>query len=434
VCHSFKKEEGPENEKPSDDHPIRCTKAVEKISTARLHGELFMAVAFSRSMRSLSTSGRRASTWGLLIAVIILGLWIGWAVLTRISLYETSSETRLEAEHAAHRIEAPVAGRVIANHLAVGQQVRAGQVLVELDADTERLQLKEEQTQPAALSAQITSLRNEIDSEERALNQARQAARKAADEARAQLREARAAAQFARTEAERLAPLHKGGFISDLDFLRAKSRAEEQEAVAESRNIAVVRLEQEHLTAERDRQARIERLKGEITRTEAQMSTGRAAIKRIEHEVGMRQIQAPISGRVGEVAELRVGAVVGGGAKLGTIIPDGDIRAVAYFSPQAALGRIHPGQPARIRLEGFPWGQYGSLAATVATVASETSDGRVRVELDVHANQVSAIPLQHGLPGTVEIEVKKTSPLMLVLQYLEKSLTVTQSTSQNRLR
>jgi multidrug resistance efflux pump len=387
---------------------------------------MFMSVAFSRSMRSLSISGRRGSIWGLIIAVLILGLWAAWALAAQIPLYETSSEARLEAEHAAHPIEVPVAGRVIANHLVVGQQVRAGQVLVELDADTERLQLQEEQTQPAALSAQIASLRNEINSEEQALSEARLTARKATDEARAQLREATAAAQFARTEAERLAPLHKGGFISDLDFLRAKSKAEEQEAVAESRNIAVGRLEQEHLTMERDRQARIKRLNGEITRIEGQMSIGRATIKRIEHEVGKRQIQAPISGRIGEVAELRIGAVINGGAKLGTIIPEGGIKAVAYFSPQASLGRIQAGQPALIRLEGFPWSQYGSLAATVATVASETSEGRVRVELDIHSNQASSIPLQHGLPGTVEIEVKKASPLMLILQYLEKSLTVTQ--------
>lgn len=390
-----------------------------------------MSVAFSRSMRSLSISGRRGSIFGLLIAVLILGLWTAWALLSQISIYETSNDARLEAEHAAHPVEAPIAGRVVANHLIVGQEVRAGQVLVELDADTERLQLQEEQTQPAALGAQITSLRNEIDSEEQALNQARQTARKAVDEARAQLREATAAAQFARTEAERLAPLHKQGYISDLDFLRAKSKADEQEAVAESRNIAVGRLEQEHLTAERDRQARIERLKSEITRLETQMSTGRATLKRIEHEVGMRRIQAPISGRIGEVAELRVGAVVNGGAKLGTIIPDGGIRAVAYFPPQSALGRIQPGQTALIKLEGFPSSQYGSLNATVATVASETTnDNRVRVELDVRPDQFSAIPLQHGLPGTIEIEVKKATPLMLVLQYLERSLTGAQPSAR----
>lgn len=385
-----------------------------------------MSIAFSRSMRSLSVSGRSGSIWWLVFAVVMLGLWSVWAFTARVSLYEISSDARLEAEHAAHHVEAPVAGRVIANHLSVGQQVRAGQVLVELDASTERLQLQEEQTQPAALGAQTVALRNEIASEEQALLQARQTAGKATEEARAQLREATAAAQFARTEAERLALLHKGGFISDLDLLRARSKAEEQEAVAERMRVAIDRLEQEHRTSERDRQVRIERLKGELTKIESQVSTGIATLRRMEHQVEMRQIQAPVTGRIGEVADLRVGAVINEGAKLGTIIPEGGIRAVAYFPPQAALGRIQPGQPARIMLEGFPWSQYGSLTATVATVASEAQDGRVRVELDVRPDQVSSIPLQHGLPGSVEIEVKKASPVMLILQYIERALTAAQ--------
>jgi len=151
--------------------------------------------------------------------------------------------------------------------------------------------------------------------------------------------------------------------------------------------------------------------------------TARATVKRMEHEINKRRIEAPISGKVGEIADLRVGAVVTAGAKLGTIIPEGGIRAVAYFRPQSALGRIQPGQPARIVLEGFPWSQYGSLTAKVASVASETNDGRVRVELDIRPDQLSSIPFQHGLPGTVEVEVKRASPLMLALRYLERSAT-----------
>jgi multidrug resistance efflux pump len=388
-----------------------------------------MSIAFSRSMRSLSTSGFRGSIWGLLIALALLGLWISWALQTRIPLYEASTDARLEAEHAAHAIEAPIAGRVIANHLTVGEQVQAGQVLVELDADAERLQLQVEQTQPTALSAQMTSIQSEIEAEEQALNEARRTARTIIDEARAQFREAEAAAQFAQTEEERLTPLHKSGIISDLEFLRLKSKAQEQQAVAERMRLAIGRLEQEHRTVEHDRQARIERLKGELRRIEGQVSTGQATIKRMEHEIKKRQIRAPVSGQVGEVAELRIGAFINEGTKLGMIIPEGKVRAVAYFPPQAAFGRILPGLPARIRFDGFPWSQYGSLAATVATVASETEDGRVRVELNVHPGKVSSIPLQHGLPGTVEIEVKKTSPLMLVLQYFEKSLPTTQPTA-----
>jgi hypothetical protein len=81
-----------------------------------------------------------------------------------------------------------------------------------------------------------------------------------------------------------------------------------------------------------------------------------------------------------------------------------------------ALGRVQTGQPALLRLDSFPWTQYGSLAATVASVASEVRDGRVRVELMVASEPTARLPLQHGLRGTVEVEVEQAAPATLVLR------------------
>jgi membrane fusion protein (multidrug efflux system) len=89
---------------------------------------------------------------------------------------------------------------------------------------------------------------------------------------------------------------------------------------------------------------------------------------------------------------------------------------VAEFLPASAMGRIRPGQTARLRLEGFPWAQYGRLAGTVSSVGSEIRGGRVRVELAVRPNPASPIPLQHGLPGAVEVEVERLAPVSLVLR------------------
>jgi membrane fusion protein (multidrug efflux system) len=113
---------------------------------------------------------------------------------------------------------------------------------------------------------------------------------------------------------------------------------------------------------------------------------------------------------------LRPGAVVNEGDRICDILPPGRLRAIAEFPPPAAFGRIRPGQPARLRLEGFPWAQYGSIAANVATVASEIRDGRVRVELSLARSPAYAIPLQHGLPGAVEVEVERVTPAALTLR------------------
>lgn len=127
-------------------------------------------------------------------------------------------------------------------------------------------------------------------------------------------------------------------------------------------------------------------------------------------------MRAPVAGRVGEVANLQIGTVVAPGDELAAIVPAGDLRVVAHFHPAQALGRVRAGQPARLRLEGFPWMQYGSISATVATVASEARDGRVRVELRVQTDSVPPSMLQHGLPGMLEVEVERVSPATLVLR------------------
>jgi len=129
-----------------------------------------------------------------------------------------------------------------------------------------------------------------------------------------------------------------------------------------------------------------------------------------------------VTGRLGEVANLRTGAFVSEGDRLGAVVPRGELQAIAYFPPPPALGRIRPGQPARMRLKGFPWTQYGSIAATVASVANEVRDGRVRVEFHIHLDPASPIPIQHGLPGAVEVEVDHVSPATLMLRVAGKLL------------
>jgi membrane fusion protein (multidrug efflux system) len=99
---------------------------------------------------------------------------------------------------------------------------------------------------------------------------------------------------------------------------------------------------------------------------------------------------------------------------------------VAWF-PAAVVGRLHPGQPARLRLTGFPWTQYGTMPATVADVGNEASGGRVRVELRLASARTSSIPLEHGLPGSAEVEVERISPALLVLRAAGQFLGATRS-------
>ena len=375
-----------------------------------------MASTFFRSVRSLEVDNSQRSYLGLLLAITLLGAWMAWFFLARVSLYAVSERAGLEVDRAAHPVESAVSGRVVATHLALDQEVKAGDVLVELDSGAQHFQLTEEQTQLASANPQIRSLDEEIASEQQALEQDQQSAKDALEEARAHAREAEAAAAFAQAESERLRKMYDAGVVAVLDLNRSVADAQQRRAAADSLNYAVVRLEGERRTRTNERKAHIEQLTSQLNKLRGERATAGVTIQRLEEEVDRRWIRAPIDGKLGEVAPLRIGAVVHEGDKLGVVVPAGNLRAVANFDPPAALGRIRPGQHARLRLEGFPWAQYGSVTATVTNIASEIRNGSIRVELALDAHPESRIPLQHGLPGSVEVEIETLSPANLVLR------------------
>lgn len=97
-------------------------------------------------------------------------------------------------------------------------------------------------------------------------------------------------------------------------------------------------------------------------------------------------------------------------------VPNGHFFAAAEFPTAAALGKIRPGQPATLRFDAFPWTQYGTIPATVSRVDTQSRNGTLRVELALSPAPSSSIPLQQGLPGSVEIELERVSPAALLLR------------------
>jgi len=248
------------------------------------------------------------------------------------------------------------------------------------------------------------------------LEKEQQAAQPALEEARARYREAEAVEQFAEEEVERLTRLYAEGHPDEVILRRARVNVQQRQAAVDALRLAVSRLEQEQRAQESNRQTRLAHLEREVVQFEGEIATTAAAIERLEYEVENRRIRAPVAGQIGEFANPHTGSIVTVGDRLGAIVPPGELKAIAYFLPPAALGRIQVGQSARLRFDGFPWTQYGSVSATVASIAREPRHGRVRVELTVHPHPASPIPLQHGLPGMVEVQVARVSPATLVLR------------------
>lgn len=375
-----------------------------------------MSTPFSQTTRSLANDRSPAAIVAWLFGAVLLCAWALWFGFGGVTVYEISRKARLEVMQLPHHVAAPLSGRIASASVAIGQEVRADQVLVELDASADRLRLAEEETRLAGLPPRIDSMRTELVALEQARDEDLRATQAALDAARARIREADAAAKFARSDGNRRKRLSADGVVPEVDALRALSEADRLGASKDAIAADLRRLEQDGRMRAYEAQARIENLKRSVISLEGEMATARAAVARIRQAIELRVVRTPVAGRIGDAAQLHAGAYVAEGARLFSIVPPGELRIVGDFAPGSAIGRVRPGQRATMRLDGFPWAQYGSIDATVGRVATEIRDGTVRVEFTPALAGNPAGVMQHGAPGAIEVAVEWAAPASLALR------------------
>ena len=375
-----------------------------------------LPTAFAKTLQDVDRSRASAAFLKLAAGLGLLAAVGFWLFRVPVILYETTADARLEISSAAAVVQAPLTGRVVASTLSMGIQVQAGDVLVRLDALPEELHANEQQTRLTTIQPEIRSLEAQIAAEESAGVDEQRASQSAIEEARLRVREAETPAKQAELDRRRLERLKKEGLTADRDYERAVSDLERYERAIATARAAIARLEHEQQTRDRQRAVRIATIRTEITRLESGRASVNASLRRVNYDVERRLIRAPISGTIGEATVLRQGSVLTEGARVASIVPSGQLRVVAFFPPQAAYGRLRPAAPARLRLKGFPWTEFGAVEARVAAVAAEERDGRSRVELEVLPSPALRVKLHHGMPGELEVEVERTPPYQLVLR------------------
>ncbi len=381
-----------------------------------------MPSAFAQSMRSLAADRGRRSAIAIACAAAVLGAWTVWFVRADVTEYEVSESARVEVERAAHPIDAPTSGRIAVTRLVLGAEVHAGDVVVEIDSESERRRLAEEKTRLAMITPELEAVRRVLAAQEQSMASDRVATLTALDEARAREHEADISAKLAAELAQRSERLGDGGAIAEVEVLRAKTEADRRRAETDALALDVLRQKGDQATRESKLRATMEDLRRDETALETRRATTIASIATLEHEIELRFVRSPVDGRIGDVSTIEPGSYVKEGDKLASVVPPGELKVIGSFVPSSAIGRIKPGQPARVRLDSFPWTQYGTVAATVSQVGSEPRDGRIRVELLVVRDPPPRIPLEHGLPGVVEVAVEHVTPATMVLRAVGRFL------------
>lgn len=375
-----------------------------------------MASSFTSTTRSLARETSTVAIIAWAACAVLLCVWLGWFFLSRVTVYEVSRSARLEVQQSAHPVASVMAGKLVSTSMVLGQEVREGDVLVQLDASAEQARLAEEDARLTALAPRIESLQREITALEQARQQDQLALAAAVQAAGFRAQEATAALDFARDSERRLKEDSALGGSSQAEAARAAAEARKLAANRDAMAADTRRLEAEARNRAQTQQAQIENLQRTALTLRGEQATSRTAMLRLRQEMERMLIRAPVSGTLADVPPLRAGGFVAQGQKLGTVVPRGAMVIVAEFTPAAVLGRIRPGQTGHLRLDGFPWAEFGTIEARVTRVASEIRDQLVRVEFTPEPAAGNRIPLQHGLPGSLEVAIEQASPAVLLLR------------------
>ena len=380
-----------------------------------------MSLAFSRTLRSLEADRSRLGVATAFVAIFVLGGWSVWMLRASVPVFAASREAKLVTDHAVYALEAPVSGRVESVAGTLEQAVRAGEILVQLDDRTARISRDEELARADALGKQIESTREVLAARERADEEAREVEKAAVAESALARKRRVLEKQIAEEELRRLEHLRDSS-VSELDISKAKTEVEKDGVLIQEQETATRRLGFEHKRAGSDRAAEIETLRRELASEEGQLASAQAAAERLEHEIERCRVCAPADGVVGDLAPLARGSFVAAGAKLGAVIAPGRVAAQASFAPADAVGRIKEGQRGELVLDGFSRLEFGALPLSVTRVARETRDGTIRVELALSGTPPMSLPIEHGLPGRVQVEVERVTPAELLLRAIGRRL------------
>ena len=261
----------------------------------------------------------------LILIVILMILFIRYE--THGKYIESTNDAYVRAD--AVTISPKVSGYVEQVFVSDNQDVKAGAPLVRIDPRDYRAQLLQSRAQVGVAAAASENARAMIHEQEGAV-----------DQAAAQLAAAESDAQFAAAEVTRYTPLAASGAETREKLASLRNQAMQAEKNAAAQRAAL-------LVAER----RVASLRAQERQAAAQREAAQAQLTAASINLGSTIVQSSVDGRIGDKS-VRVGQYVQSGTRLMSVVPLAQIYITANFK-ETQIGRMRPGQPARIRVDAL---------------------------------------------------------------------------------
>ena len=246
-----------------------------------------------------------------------------------------------------------------------GQEVKKGEVLLQLDDSRAGPVYRESSEKWQSLLARATRLRAEayglpltfppeVMQDQELVNietQAFNARRSALDEQLVALEKSRVALN---REVELTAPLVKQGVVSEVELLRLKRQASGLEG-------QIAELRTRYLTAASD----------ELVRVDAELGQVSEILLAHEFALARTTVTSPTDGIVKDISVSTIGAIINSGQVIMEIVPTGDEMLVEAFMPPTDVAYVEVGAPAKVKLSAYETRRYGDLDGEVVLVSPD---------------------------------------------------------------
>jgi hemolysin D len=402
------------------------------------HEAEFLPAALSISEKPVSPTARLSGR--LLMGLVLTALL--WSIFGHLDIVVNASGKVIPSQRTKTMASVDVAS-VRALHVREGQKVKAGDVLIELDASaTEADQAK---ATDAAIDARLQAARSQALIT--ALNQQHppvlpSAAALAVPVERWMAANLQLQDQYRDVQAKRLRLDDEVQRYSEALRL-ATARARDYEVLAKSGDVprhAWLEKEQARVDLQGQRNDALNQRSVLVaqTRREAQdaLTEAERALKANTHDAHkagqhskLLKLLAPVEGTVQQLAVHTVGGVVPAAQPLMLIVPDEKQVEVEAFLDNKDIGFVQLGQVAAVKIDAFEYTKYGTIPGHVTHVSQDAIQDEkkgliyaVRVTLDRAEIQVKdkIVPLTAGMSVNVEIKTGERRVIEYVLSPVMK--------------
>lgn len=404
----------------------------------------------------------RAITWlivGLFVTAIV------WATVGTMDIVSVAQGKIIPSGY-SKVIQPLESGVIAAIHVRDGQEVKAGDVLIDLDstvnaADQEKtaneyraakmesarlralLAWKETIEVPPGSDPRYVELQQQLLHDQLAEQRARLGAvqqqveqRKAAVEGtKSELAKLQATVPMLTQKADAYRKLLKDQYVAELQYLDAEQARVEAVQNLESQKKRLNQDQAALAEAERNydrmrsdiQQGRM----AELTANETKASSLAQEAVKAGQRTGQQRLTAPIDGVVQQLAVHTIGGVVTPAQQLMLVVPREHQLEVEAMVENKDIGFVKEGQPVEVKIETFPFTIYGAIPGKVLTVSDDAIEqekvglvyaARVSMERSTIDLGDKTVTLSPGMAVTVDIQTGQRRLIEFILSPLLKSL------------